>query len=329
MLLSVITFFNILDNGFVYDDNTVIGENTRVFNLWNIRYLFSEKYFRIVGKGKEYAFGEASYRPTVTATYFIDALIFKGTSWGSHLTNLLIHISNVLLVFLFLSIGLGLTKKTSLFGGLLFAVHPLVTEPVNAVGFREDLLVVFFCMAGMLIYSIYREKVLSPRKKIVIDSLHAFLYLLALFAKESAIVYPILLLMVLFYKKISIRREFVLLCLLIGISVFYLYIRFFVMVNPNVDHLVYPGGKISSNFYTMSTVFFGYIKLAFAPITLLADYNIGYKRNFLDVQVICSIALLVSLFFVSEYFFIKKKSLWAFGWCWFFICLAPVSNAIP
>ena len=158
VLLTAVTFLNVLDNGFVYDDNSVIGENPRVFNLWNMRYLFSPKYFRIVGKGKEYAFGEASYRPTVTATYFFDALIFKGRPWGCHLTNLIFHIINVLLVYFIFLLTLGVRRNVALLGALLFAVHPVVTESVNAIGFREDLLVVCFCLTGMVIHSYFQKK---------------------------------------------------------------------------------------------------------------------------------------------------------------------------
>ena len=328
VLLTAVTFLNVLDNGFVYDDNTVIGENSRVFNLWNMKYLFSTKYFRIVGKGKEYAFGEASYRPTVTATYFFDALIFKGTTWGCHLTNLLIHITNVLLVFLFFLITLGLNRKMSLFGGLVFAVHPLVTEAVNAIGFREDLIVVCFCMASMVLYSWYQGKVLSKNKKILVDLIHGFFYMLALFAKESAVVYPLLLLLVLFYRKNSLKKEIFLFAVLTGVTVFYLIIRFFVMVNPNVENLVYPGGTFLTNFYTMTTVLWGYIKLLFAPVALLADYKTEAKRYFWEYNVLLSFIVASFLFILSGYFFLKKRFLWAFGWLWFFVCLAPVSNLV-
>jgi len=328
VLLTAVTFINVLDNGFVYDDNTVIGENSRVFNLWNMKYLFSTKYFRIVGKGKEYAFGEASYRPTVTATYFFDALVFKGKTFGCHLTNLLLHVINVLLVYLFFLITLGFRRKAALLGGLLFAIHPIVTESVNAIGFREDLIVVCLCMAGMVLWSCFQGKVVPKNKKFFFDFLHGFFYLLALFAKESAVVYPLLFLMVLFYKSNSFKKELFLLCLFAAITLFYLIIRFFVMVNPNVENLVYPGGTFLSNLYTMLTVFWGYIKLLFAPITLLADYNIKAKRGFMQYDVLLSFAAVFSLFIISCYFFLRKRSLLAFGWVWFFVCLAPVSNLV-
>ena len=134
--------------------------------------------------------------------------------------------------------------------------------------------------------------------------------------------------MVLFYNRESIKNELFLLCLLAGITLFYMIIRFFVMVNTNVEPLVYPGGRFLSNVYTMATVFGGYIKLLFAPVSLLADYSVEAKRKFFDCNVILSFTVILPLFIVSVYCFFKKRALWALGWIWFFVCLAPVSNLV-
>lgn len=72
-----------------------------------------------------------------------DQSLFGGGAWGFHLTNMLLHLANSLLVLWILS---SLTKsfRLSLLSALIFAVHPLHVESVCWVSERKDVLFAFF-----------------------------------------------------------------------------------------------------------------------------------------------------------------------------------------
>jgi len=324
--ICFLTFINTLRNGFVYDDFSVIADNPRVKNAKNIKHLFNLNYFKIVDKGKQTAFGEGSYRPAVTLTYFIDSFLWNAKPWGSHLSNLLFHVVNTLLLYYITLIILN-NKKISLFSALFFTIHPVVTESVCAIGFREELLIVLFCLTGIC----FIHKKSDSQNQLfncLMDFLCTLCYLAALFSKEMAIVFPIIIAMILYLSGKSFKENRFLFLMLAVVSIYYIVIRFYIMVNPNKEILTYPGGSFLTNLYTMATVFFGYLKLIVFPVTLIADHQINHKRYFFDIEVLCSLAIVLFLISCSIFKFFKKRSITAFGILWFYISLMPVSNII-
>ncbi|MDX9702686.1 MAG: tetratricopeptide repeat protein [Candidatus Auribacterota bacterium] len=324
-LLVLIAYFNTLCNDFVYDDASVIAENPRVFKLTNVRYVFSPLYFKLTGKGKEYAFGEASYRPAVTLTYFFDAFVFKGKSIGCHLTNLLLHLANVLLLYSLIK-KLILSRIAGLTGALLFSVHPVVTESVNAIGFREDLLVLLCILSGAVML-IGKPKSRYCIKLFFYDLIHSLIFATALFSKESAVVYPITLAGLSYIKKISWRENRFLFLMLGCTLCLYLVVRFILLDNPHAEPLAYPGGTMTTNIYTMLKVFTGYIGLLLYPMKLLADHHIPVVRHFSAVP-FTPILLTAVILLISGYSFIKERKIWAYGVIWFLVNLLPVMNII-
>lgn len=90
-------------------------------------------------------------QPVTVLTQHLDLVIGGGAGWTFHLTNLVLHAVSTLLVRRVLA-GYDLSRGAALAGGILFAVHPLVAEPVCwAVG-RKDLLAVLFVLAGFVAY---------------------------------------------------------------------------------------------------------------------------------------------------------------------------------
>jgi tetratricopeptide (TPR) repeat protein len=84
----------------------------------------------------------------VTLTYMMDGALWGGGPFGFHLTNLLLHVLNVLLL-LEIARRLGMACRGAVFGAALFAVHPVFTEIVAFPNYREDLLVLLFSLASL------------------------------------------------------------------------------------------------------------------------------------------------------------------------------------
>lgn len=93
-------------------------------------------------------------RPVMLASLMLDAAIWGVRPFGYHLTSVLLHVVNVVLVWRLLE-RLGASgpgpMTPAVVGALIFAVHPLVTETVCEPSYREDLLVATFTLAALAV----------------------------------------------------------------------------------------------------------------------------------------------------------------------------------
>ena len=76
-------YLNALDNPFVYDDFRLIVENTSILS----------------GSDFQTVIVRDITRPLVNVSYAIDTMLWGGRPFGYHLTSLLFHVLNVMLVF--------------------------------------------------------------------------------------------------------------------------------------------------------------------------------------------------------------------------------------
>ncbi|MBM2833146.1 MAG: hypothetical protein HW406_307 [Candidatus Brocadiaceae bacterium] len=178
-LISFLVYLNTLHHQFVFDDFRVITNNPYIKDWKYFPALFNHDYFKISG--------ELSYRPLVTASYFTDYAIWGFNSFGFHLTNLILHTLNTFIAYLLLS---KITRNFNLtvISCLFFSIHPILTETVNSVGFREDLLCATFFLLTLFFYVKCHT---SKYKKICcVASLIAYLF--SLLSKEMAISLPLI-----------------------------------------------------------------------------------------------------------------------------------------
>ena len=87
------------------------------------------------------------------------------------------------------------TKANSVafISALLFTTHPLLTEAVNSVSYREDLLAAFFFLIAFIVFLKIDKESLPRGKFLPYYAGSLFSYLLSLFSKETAVTLPILL----------------------------------------------------------------------------------------------------------------------------------------
>lgn len=317
--LSQFVYLNSLSNQFVYDDEFTIVTNYFVKTWNNFPLLFNSDYFKLSG--------ELSYRPVVTLSYFIDYTLWKLNPFGFHLTNTLLHTLNSVLLFLLLK-RIFNCQTTSFLAALIFSCHPVLTEAVNAISYREDLLAATFFIAAFLLYTKIstRERSFSPAYFASVVC-----YLLGVFSKEMAITLPLLIFIydIIFTKVQSLSYKLTRYYTgYILATIFYLLMRFVVLHNPVESHVSYPEGSIFINFLTMSTVLASYMKLFFVPVTLCADYVIPYSRSLFETSFILSLLLLVAVIVITYRLFFSSKILF-FSVVWFFVSLLPVLNIVP
>lgn len=323
------------------DDSLVIIDNNFIKSWSNFPKIFTKSYLSpFVKRGccffidTSIGSGETSYRPMVTLSYFFDYSLWKMNPFGYHLTNLIIHIFNAALVYFFIYLLLK-SKKISFFAATLFALHPVNSETVNIPAFREDLLVFMFFLAAFIMF--IKLNTYSGRKKIYCYLASVILFLLALFSKEAAIVFPFL---IITYDHFFVIRKVTKVSLSVFtrrylgyfiILSFYIWVRFFLITNTGEPPVEYPGGSFYTNLLTMPKVIAMYMKWLFLPgniLPIMPNENYLIPSSLFDPWCWVSTALILGCIALAVSIRDRLKEV-SFAIIWFFIALLPVSNIVP
>ena len=131
----------------------------------------------------------SNWHPLTWISHMLDCQLYGLNPIGHHLTNVLFHLANSILLFLLLQ---RLTKETwpSAMVAALFALHPLHVESVAWVSERKDVLSALFWILSMWSYSSWAEEN-RPRFYILSTILFAF----GLMAKSMLVTLPFVLLL--------------------------------------------------------------------------------------------------------------------------------------
>src|SRR3989339_1323208 len=318
-VISIIVFCNTLDNTFVYDDSVTIVKNNLIKNWKNFHTLFSFNYFILSG--------ELSYRPLVTLSYFIDYSLWGANPGGFHLANLLLQTANTILFYTFLKRIIQVNTLAFL-STLLFTTHPILTETVISISYREDLLTALFFLIAFILYLKINKPFFNKSKFLLYYLGSLFSYLLALFSKEMAITFPILLILFDIFYLPSGKPLQALIKKLKGIYIgyfsvtgFYLFIQFVLF-----RHVYIRLDQTKQSLFVMIKVLASYIKLLFLPSNLNADYVVPQLTTGI-ASFIISVLLITTITVLTIRLCKNNKQYWFFI-SWFFITLLPVSNII-
>jgi hypothetical protein len=180
MAVTVIAFWRVNGCGFVnFDDPIYVTENVHIqkgITIEAIRWAFSSTYANF-------------WHPLTMISHMIDFKLFGLNPRGHHLTSLLFHVANTLLLFFVLN-RMTQAPWKSTFVAALFAVHPLHVESVAWVAERKDVLSTFFWMLTMVAYASYVKR---PGVKSYLAVLVFFV--LGLMAKPMLLTLPFVMLL--------------------------------------------------------------------------------------------------------------------------------------
>jgi len=99
-------------------------------------------------------FGASNWHPLTWISLMLDYQLFGLKAGGFHMTNVLLHTANTLLLFLVLKKMTGSVYRSG-FVALAFAIHPLHVESVAWVAERKDVLSTLFWLLTMWAYAGY------------------------------------------------------------------------------------------------------------------------------------------------------------------------------
>jgi protein O-mannosyl-transferase len=181
-------YLNALNNPFVWDDFRVVVDNPSIASLGNYHALF---------------FHDVS-RPLTNLSFAVGRAVWGPNPFGFHLVSILFHVLNVWLLFLFVRGALrdwqsadpadAVRIRTNpelaaAAAAWLFALHPMMTEAVGYISARADLLSAAFTLLALLCT---RRWWLGASQAWLAASIGSWICAVA--SKETAIVYPLLLL---------------------------------------------------------------------------------------------------------------------------------------
>jgi len=144
-LAACLPFAETLSHPFVHDDLTVIGANALVQERGRALETFRTDYWAM---RKDDSKRDRLYRPLVTLSLAFNHALGGNAPEGYRALNILLHaLASLLLLWVARRAGLG--PGTAGAVALLFALHPLHSEAVNAVVARADLMCAIGVFAGM------------------------------------------------------------------------------------------------------------------------------------------------------------------------------------
>jgi hypothetical protein len=180
LALTAAAFSPALFNGFTsWDDNLLLVNNPQITSLsaGNLRSIF-------------FSFHHGLYHPLVNIFYALEYHFSGLNPLVFHATNLLLHLLNVILAYLFI-VMLGGGALIAAGAALFFGLHPLHVESVAWVAERKDLLYTGFFLSGLIAYLRFRA---TGNKRLYAM---AWLFcLLSLGSKAMAMSFPFVLLLI-------------------------------------------------------------------------------------------------------------------------------------
>lgn len=141
------------------------------------------------------------YQPLTSFVYIMQYIAFGFNTKMFHLSSVVLHALNTLLVFLFVT---QLTKREAIgfTVALLFGIHPLQSEAVSWVSAFNEVLSTFFLLSSYLAYLTYCQK-----KEGSYFGLSFLFYFCALVSKPMLSTFPFLLLLMDWYQRRKITQE--------------------------------------------------------------------------------------------------------------------------
>jgi tetratricopeptide (TPR) repeat protein len=223
-ILGALLYLPTLHYPLVWDDTDIITNNSLI--RANNPFAYFGKSFWAGGPTTSLG-QDPYYRPLTNLTLWLDYHVGRGRPVVFHLHNVLMF--SLLTAFLMLLLARLLHSRwAALFGGLVFAVHPLHSEVVSYVSGRTDLLMTLWIVVSAYAFArlaaqatdrklqaalrTSQSAVRSPESAVrssysaVFWSVIALMsFGLACFAKETALVFPVVALIWLFLTRTRAR----------------------------------------------------------------------------------------------------------------------------
>ena len=308
--LAALVYLNALQAPFVYDDHRTVVENTSIQHLsdWRAIVLLQP------------------LRPVLNFSFALDYALWGLNPFGYHLTNVLLHMLNALLLFRVGALaamdrgsGGARPEVVGLAAALLFAIHPMMTSAVTYVSGRSEVLCATFFLAALI--SARRGLIEGGRRWWILTTVF---WLLALATKEIAVMFPIV---VLGYERFVLRlnperrrRAVQMLIVLLSVA------TFAAVARVAAFSVVEYRGDVSLEWrflFVELNVIVQYLTLMLFPEGQTIFHAVSMSGPF-DLRTVWSAAVIITLLVIA-WRARARAGLVTFGVLWFLVLLVPSS----
>ena len=325
-LATLVAYEPLRHNDFVgYDDNIYVTQNSHVKN-------------GLAPDSVVWAFTKplsSNWHLLTVLSHMLDCQLFGLNPLWHHMTNLLFHIANTLLLFLILKKMTGAIWCSG-FVAAAFALHPLHVESVAWVAERKDVLSSFFWMLTIAAYIRYVERPAVGRYVLVFLA-----FALGLMAKPMLVTLPFVLLLLDYWplnrfslikryrernvRQLSLQRliaEKIPLFLLAGVSSAITYV-----VQQSTGAMVaIERTPLNHRIFNTLVSYIHYLVKMIYPIDLAVLYPHPGKSMAMWQPIVCFVVLGVILLVVI--YFGRRHRYLVVGWLWYLGTLVPVIGLV-
>jgi len=317
LLISVTlaVFWPVRNHEFLkYDDDTYVTRNRHIqsgLSWQGVRWAFTTGY-------------ASNWHPLVWLSHMLDCQLFGVKAGAHHLTNVLFHIANTLLLFVVLERMTG-RLWASAFVAAVFGLHPLHVESVAWIAERKDVLSTFFWMLTMWAYVRYAANPKPARYLLTL-----VLFALGLMAKPMLVTLPFVLLLLDYWPLERIRKAQ-------AGRLIWEKVPFFILsaLSSIVTFLVQRSGgavpgmeslSVKSRLGNAIVSYLGYIGKMIWPSRLAVLYpHPGGSLSMARVVVCGLILVLISICFIYAG---RRRGYLVVGWLWYLGTLVPVIGLV-
>ena len=306
--IVLLAYLPSLRNGFVWDDAFILVENPAVRSLARVADYFTDG----TTSASIDAFG--FYRPMQTLAFALEYKLWGLNAAGYHAANLALHISVTLLLFALLCRLCG-NIAGAFAGAALFGVHAGHAEAVLWIKGQPDLLCAVLLLAAFACH-------VARAGRRGMGAASMVLFVLALFAKESVVVFlPLIVAYDVLVEGSSFRRAMPRYAVLLATTLLFMLLRSWALP-PAETHEVKTLGitaMLSLTFHVIAL----YARLILYPHPLMVDY-LGLRDAWTAAGAIAG-AVVATLFLAAIILLYRKeRRVAAFGLAWFGLAIGVV-----
>ncbi|MCE5210493.1 MAG: tetratricopeptide repeat protein [Deltaproteobacteria bacterium] len=316
IIAALVVYWQVSQFDFLnYDDPVYVTENSHIQS-------------GITLKGIDWAFSTTHaefWHPLTWLSLMFDYELYGLNAGGYHVTNIILHILSVLLLFRLFHRMTGALWKSA-FVAAFFALHPLRVESIAWISERKDVLSAFFWMLTLCLYVYYVEKPAIKRYLLVL-----FSFICGLMSKPMLVTLPVIMILLDYWplKRFESQKGSLFLWQLREKIIFFIVSAVFSIITiyaqPGIstNDLSFP---LESRIINALGSFVVYIGKTFWPGNLTVCYPFIAQAPAWQV----SGAVLLILAVSAAVILANRRWPYLFaGWFWYAVALLPVIGIIP
>ncbi len=219
-LVACLSYLPSINGGFIFDDNLLITKNYLIRNPDGLRRIWCTT-------------ESVDYWPVTNTSFCIEWRLWGTRSTGYHVTNLIFHIVEALLIWVILR---KMSIPAAFLAAVLFAVHPVNVESVAWIASRKNIAAMMFFLLTIFWYlkaQLAGEKGPLQNRPFQPHAgpcywLSFAAFALAMLSKGSVVILPLLMLGIVWWSRSLTRRDllrilpfFILAVFLAGVNIWF------------------------------------------------------------------------------------------------------------